>query len=245
MLSNVSIAAFASGAPAGHLPSRMALVMDEVDGMSSGDRGGMQALIRLLNTAKMPVRGPADSSCPPRINHPTFAFQTRFHPAPLLRRPRRLQALIRLLNTATMPVGGSASSPSPPPTHPPTCFLNRIASFACCFPLLLSLSFPLHAPPSPLRPPCRYPSSTTSRQHSPRPPSTASATHPPLPAQVICICNDRGSQKVKSLAGHCLDLRFRRPSPREVRRHPKPAEPEEGAPPPKARVVAAAAASRQ
>lgn len=28
---------------------------------------------------------------------------------------------------------------------------------------------------------------------------------------IICICNDRQSQKVKSLANHCLDLRFKRP----------------------------------
>ena len=34
--------------------------------------------------------------------------------------------------------------------------------------------------------------------------------------QVICICNDRQSTKVKSLATHCLDLRFRRPGPKEV-----------------------------
>lgn len=43
---------------------------------------------------------------------------------------------------------------------------------------------------------------------------------PPLP-QVICICNDRSCPKVKSLGGHCLDLRFRRPGPREVIR-PRP-----------------------
>jgi replication factor C subunit 1 len=28
---------------------------------------------------------------------------------------------------------------------------------------------------------------------------------------IICICNDRQSTKVKSLAGYCLDLKFRRP----------------------------------
>ena len=33
---------------------------------------------------------------------------------------------------------------------------------------------------------------------------------------VVCICNDRQSPKIKSLANHCLDLRFRRPSPLEV-----------------------------
>eukprot|EP00966_Prymnesium_polylepis_P135541 3133198-Prymnesium_polylepis.1 len=37
-----------------------------------------------------------------------------------------------------------------------------------------------------------------------------------LCVQIICICNDRGSQKVRSLANHCLDLRFRRPSPVET-----------------------------
>ena len=29
--------------------------MDEVDGMSSGDRGGMQELIRILETTQIPV----------------------------------------------------------------------------------------------------------------------------------------------------------------------------------------------
>lgn len=29
---------------------------------------------------------------------------------------------------------------------------------------------------------------------------------------IICICNDRQSQKVRSLAGHCLDLKYRRPT---------------------------------
>ncbi|OMJ13701.1 Replication factor C subunit 1 [Smittium culicis] len=29
---------------------------------------------------------------------------------------------------------------------------------------------------------------------------------------IICICNDRNSQKVKSLANHCEDIRFKRPS---------------------------------
>ena len=34
---------------------------------------------------------------------------------------------------------------------------------------------------------------------------------------VICICNDRQSQKLKSLANHCLDLRFRRPANGEIK----------------------------
>ena len=28
---------------------------------------------------------------------------------------------------------------------------------------------------------------------------------------IICICNDGQSQKVKSLAGHCYDLKFQKP----------------------------------
>ncbi|KAJ2711796.1 DNA replication factor C complex subunit Rfc1 [Coemansia spiralis] len=34
---------------------------------------------------------------------------------------------------------------------------------------------------------------------------------------IICICNDRQSPKVRALAGHCEDLRFRRPSEAQVR----------------------------
>lgn len=28
---------------------------------------------------------------------------------------------------------------------------------------------------------------------------------------IVCICNDRYNQKIKSLASHCLDLRFKNP----------------------------------
>jgi replication factor C subunit 1 len=34
---------------------------------------------------------------------------------------------------------------------------------------------------------------------------------------IVCICNDRQSQKIKSLANHCLDLRFRRPSNLDIK----------------------------
>lgn len=33
---------------------------------------------------------------------------------------------------------------------------------------------------------------------------------------IICICNERSSPKVRSLANHCLDLRFRRPDARQI-----------------------------
>ena len=33
---------------------------------------------------------------------------------------------------------------------------------------------------------------------------------------IICICNDRASPKVRSLANYCLDLRFRRPDARQI-----------------------------
>ena len=58
MVGNTSIADFAAGkshANGDGVPRRMALIMDEVDGMSAGDRGGMQALIAVLKTSKMPV----------------------------------------------------------------------------------------------------------------------------------------------------------------------------------------------
>ena len=53
LVSNTSIAGFAAGGtgPAG----KMALVMDEVDGMSSGDRGGVSALLAVIKTARMPI----------------------------------------------------------------------------------------------------------------------------------------------------------------------------------------------
>ena len=58
MLTNTSIAAFATGGGGGGGPaasSKLALIMDEVDGMSSGDRGGMQQLVALIKTSKLPV----------------------------------------------------------------------------------------------------------------------------------------------------------------------------------------------
>ena len=33
---------------------------------------------------------------------------------------------------------------------------------------------------------------------------------------IICICNDRQCQKIKSLANHCFDLRVRRPTKDQV-----------------------------
>ena len=35
---------------------------------------------------------------------------------------------------------------------------------------------------------------------------------------IICICNDRQSEKIRSLAGHCLDIRFHRPAQQMVAR---------------------------
>ena len=34
---------------------------------------------------------------------------------------------------------------------------------------------------------------------------------------IICICNDRMEMKLKSLAGHCYDLRFARPPIEKIR----------------------------
>lgn len=33
---------------------------------------------------------------------------------------------------------------------------------------------------------------------------------------IICICNDRSSPKVKSLAGYCVDIKFRKPTVQQV-----------------------------
>ncbi len=49
-------AAGASGAPAAaRCTTRQLVIMDEVDGMSSGDRGGNQELIRIIKTTKRPI----------------------------------------------------------------------------------------------------------------------------------------------------------------------------------------------
>lgn len=34
---------------------------------------------------------------------------------------------------------------------------------------------------------------------------------------IICICNDRQSTKVRSLANHCFDLRFHRPRAEQIK----------------------------
>ena len=34
---------------------------------------------------------------------------------------------------------------------------------------------------------------------------------------VICMCNDRNHQKIRSLANHCFDLRFYRPRPEQIK----------------------------
>ena len=33
---------------------------------------------------------------------------------------------------------------------------------------------------------------------------------------IICICNDRDSQKIKSLGGHCYDIKFHKPDKRII-----------------------------
>lgn len=33
---------------------------------------------------------------------------------------------------------------------------------------------------------------------------------------IICICNDRQSQKIKSLAGHCYDIKFHKPNKKTI-----------------------------
>ena len=34
---------------------------------------------------------------------------------------------------------------------------------------------------------------------------------------VVCMCNDRQSQKIRSLANHCFDLRFARPRAEQIK----------------------------
>ena len=36
---------------------------------------------------------------------------------------------------------------------------------------------------------------------------------------VICMCNDRNSQKIRSLANYCFDLRFQRPRVEQIKVH--------------------------
>ena len=33
---------------------------------------------------------------------------------------------------------------------------------------------------------------------------------------IICICNDRQSTKIRSLAGHCYDIKFHKPDQRLI-----------------------------
>ena len=33
---------------------------------------------------------------------------------------------------------------------------------------------------------------------------------------IVCICNDRQSPKIRSLANHCFDLRVRRPTKTQI-----------------------------
>lgn len=33
---------------------------------------------------------------------------------------------------------------------------------------------------------------------------------------IICICNDRQSPKIRSLAGHCYDIKFHKPDKRQI-----------------------------
>ena len=54
MVGNTSISDFAGG-KVGGTKKRLALIMDECDGMSAGDRGGMQALVGVIKVSKLPI----------------------------------------------------------------------------------------------------------------------------------------------------------------------------------------------
>lgn len=45
---------------------------------------------------------------------------------------------------------------------------------------------------------------------------------------IICICNDRSSEKIRSLAGHCLDIKFQKPMKNLVIKRIKDIVEEEG-----------------
>ena len=47
---------------------------------------------------------------------------------------------------------------------------------------------------------------------------------------IICICNDRLSQKVRTLASHCFDLKLRRPTKEQVARRMRAIAEYEGLP---------------
>jgi replication factor C subunit 1 len=34
---------------------------------------------------------------------------------------------------------------------------------------------------------------------------------------IVCICNDRNHQKIRSLANYCFDLRFQRPKTEQIK----------------------------
>ena len=83
LVGNTSIAEFATGqhGTVRSTSGLMALIMDEVDGMSAGDRGGMAQLIATIKQSKMPVRplypsracsqGPCDCPAPRPKTHAT------------------------------------------------------------------------------------------------------------------------------------------------------------------------------
>ena len=54
MVASTSIADFADGKVGGK-QRKLALIMDECDGMSAGDRGGMMALLGVIKASKMPI----------------------------------------------------------------------------------------------------------------------------------------------------------------------------------------------
>ncbi|KAA8495911.1 Replication factor C subunit 1 [Porphyridium purpureum] len=65
LTSNASIGKFVNGSTSaanGHV-----IIMDEVDGMSSGDRGGSQELIQLIKTTKVPIICIANDDSSPKI----------------------------------------------------------------------------------------------------------------------------------------------------------------------------------
>lgn len=94
VVGNRGIAEFSKKLPASH-KSKIILIMDEVDGMSTGDRGGMQELIKVIKNSRIPIICICNDRSNPKVRSlSNYCLDLRFRRPTKQQIAKKLQPLI-------------------------------------------------------------------------------------------------------------------------------------------------------
>ncbi len=91
VINNTSLGSFFKPSSSDHKMKKQCIIMDECDGMSAGDRGGMAELIQLIKKTKMPIICACNDRSSPKVRSLTnYCLDLRF------RRPEACQVVPRI-----------------------------------------------------------------------------------------------------------------------------------------------------